>query len=480
MKNTARIAVLILALITVLGGCGNKAPVKPIDTSWTMSSDSYSLTREQFTFFYNMVVAASSGYSEQMGYSTDIPLSEQECAMGDKAGYTWHDHYVDSTVEKISELLTLCEAAKAAGVSLDESERAEVDKNIANLHSAAEKNGMSVDEMIEENYGAGVTEDDMRFCLELQRLSLKMNEYTRENLTYTDEQILEECRKNALNYYRCDYRYYVVRVATEPGATVEEIEAAKTVAKETADKLVLAANEQEYTDIIEDYCREQLGLSDKDIEVTLSATLKEGYGYSSAGAMAQWLFEADEEGDFLREDSQTKAYYNENGGVYGVCFIVSAPSLNESIIKDSRHILFRVNNEGGMTDEEAKKKAEELLATLNEGGLTEEEFAEAAKEHSTDYGSAPKGGLIEGAAKESLYEEYGDWLFAEDRKTGDVGLVKTEVGYHLVFCVSENVKWKEDIESALRGREFNEAYEEYRKANAIKVNEPCLTTIESA
>jgi len=221
-------------------------------------------------------------------------------------------------------------------------------------------------------------------------------------------------------------------------------------------------------------------LSDKDIEVTLSATLKEGYGYSSAGAMAQWLFEADEEGDFLREDSQTKAYYNENGGVYGVCFIVSAPSLNESIIKDSRHILFRVNNEGGMTDEEAKKKAEELLATLNEGGLTEEEFAEAAKEHSTDYGSAPKGGLIEGAAKESLYEEYGDWLFAEDRKTGDVGLVKTEVGYHLVFCVSENVKWKEDVESALRGREFNEAYEEYRKAYAIKVNEPCLTTIESA
>lgn len=480
MKNTAKIAVLILALLTVLGGCGKKAPATPVDTSWTMSSDNYSLTRGQFAFFYNLIYTGTSAYSEQMGYSADIPLDEQEYSGANKAGYTWHDYFVDGTKEKLVELLTLGEAAHAAGVELNESEIAEVEQNITNLHSAAEKNGMSVEEMIEQNYGAGVTEEDLRFCLRLQRLSVKIKEYIRETPSYTDEQISEECEKNALSYYRCDYRYYIVKAEAEANATPDEIEAAKAAAKETADRLVLAANEQEYVDIIEDYCRDQLGLSDKDVDIVLNGTLKENYGFSSSSAMAQWVFERDKEGNFLREDSDTKAFYNENNGIYGVCFVVSAPALDESAVKDSRHILFRVDSDGGMTDEEAKAKAEALFATLNVDGLTEEEFAAAAKEHSMDYGSAAKGGLVKGATRESLQKEFGDWLFAQDRKTGDLGLVKTELGYHLIYCGTENVKWRDEVENNLRSKEYSTEYARYSQTYTVKINEPCLKTIKSA
>ena len=89
--------------------------------------------------------------------------------------------------------------------------------------------------------------------------------------------------------------------------------------------------------------------------------------------------------------------------------------------KKSSHILFSANDE---------QKAQEVLDKINSGEL---DFAEAAKEYSTDSGSASDGGNV-GWDKESQFVD--DYQSALDGLSeGEVsGLVKSDYGIHIIKC----------------------------------------------
>jgi hypothetical protein len=118
-------------------------------------------------------------------------------------------------------------------------------------------------------------------------------------------------------------------------------------------------------------------------------------------------------------------------------------------MKDVRHVLIKF--EGGKTDSTtgevtynlseknaAKEKAEKLLKEWKEAGdLSEESFAELAKKNSKD-GNAAQGGLYEKVFPGQMVENFENWLYDAERKVGDVDIVESPYGYHIMFFVGDN------------------------------------------
>ena len=115
----------------------------------------------------------------------------------------------------------------------------------------------------------------------------------------------------------------------------------------------------------------------------------------------------------------------------------------EEVVGDIKasHILIKVKSDtdkDGLSDEEAKSKAEKLIKKLNDGA----DFATLAKENSDDTGSASKGGDLGYFNKGDMVEEFE--TAAYDLKVNEYTKepVKTTYGYHIILKTGEKDKEK--------------------------------------
>ena len=81
-----------------------------------------------------------------------------------------------------------------------------------------------------------------------------------------------------------------------------------------------------------------------------------------------------------------------------------------------------------------------------------EKFAEGKNEDSNhSYDAVRKGEMV---------AEFEEWLFHEDRKEGDTGLVKTEYGWHIMYFAGDNNPvWKVDAIDAHVSDAFDTWYD---------------------
>ncbi len=86
----------------------------------------------------------------------------------------------------------------------------------------------------------------------------------------------------------------------------------------------------------------------------------------------------------------------------------------------------RANPEVKRTKEEAEERAKELLRDAKKAGA---DFAELAKANS-DGGSAPTGGDLGFFRREKMVPAFSDFAFAN--KIGNIGMVETEFGFHVI------------------------------------------------
>lgn len=136
-------------------------------------------------------------------------------------------------------------------------------------------------------------------------------------------------------------------------------------------------------------------------------------------------------------------YYKENQDV----FTSNGVSRDMGLISSVRHIL--IQPKGGTTDENgvttysedewatALSEAERILRQWQEGEATEESFAVLANTYSEDGGSNTTGGLYEEIHIDASYvPEFKNWAIDFTRKPGDVEIVQTTYGYHIMYFVS--------------------------------------------
>ena len=104
------------------------------------------------------------------------------------------------------------------------------------------------------------------------------------------------------------------------------------------------------------------------------------------------------------------------------------------------------------------EKALEIYNEYMNGEKTEDAFAALADQYSSDTASTSKGenskttgGLYEDITKGQMVAPFENWVYDEARQPGDVGLVQTTYGWHVMYYVSrhEEAQWIEEIRDSI-------------------------------
>lgn len=133
----------------------------------------------------------------------------------------------------------------------------------------------------------------------------------------------------------------------------------------------------------------------------------------------------------------------------------------------AKHILISVTDD--VSEEEAEKKAKDIIKKLNDGA----DFSELAKENSDDSGSAAKGGDLGYFGKGEMVSEFEDAAYALNIDEYTKEPVKTTYGYHIILKTGE--KAKKELKDAKE--EIIEKLVEKKKEEDTKIAEKTLDKI---
>lgn len=232
-----------------------------------MASENYSVSGNMMKYYfqttYQNFASKNESYMTYLSLNTEKPLKSQ--TIGDTtvnanaldtaivgseyAGKTWYDYFMDQTQKEVRNMLYYCEEATKRNISLDETDKANIDASIDSIRASAEIYGYTLNSYIANAYGKGISEKDVREAMELSSLSSKAMTAVAEELDVkiTDDRIEAKYNENKKKFDLIDYSYYTFRItytdiekevkAANANATEADIlEAYKKAIAETKEK----------------------------------------------------------------------------------------------------------------------------------------------------------------------------------------------------------------------------------------------------
>lgn len=397
-------------------------------------------------FFKGAQTSLQNQYGDLYSYIIDsnTPLSEQY--NDEEQGVTWADYLTEEGLKTAVRTYSIYDAAVADGATLSEEKQSEIDSTLENLDMYAQLGNFgSANGYLTYVYGTGCNKQNFRQYLELTELAADYATNYEDSLIYTPEQIAEEYAANPNDYDRVSYRTFFYSYSDVQGDDADITDETKAETKALAEQMAQSVTGGEQFVAL---CKENAPEASVSYYDDDSYTLREDYAYSAClPATQDWLFDA------ARVEGDCAALESEAG--YYVVYYISR-STNDFPLVNVRHILISVSDtsdEAAMDD--AKLKAEDLLAQYESGDKTEEAFAELARTNSADTG-AGDGGLYENVYPGQMVTAFNDWCFDAARKSGDVGIVQTDYGYHVVYFVgySDTTYQSYLVENALRENDY--------------------------
>ena len=532
-KSKAVIAVLVvLAIALGIGGfaIGNSGMLLRGKVAFNVGEEDVSLA--EYSYYYN------SNYQEQYGYSAQF---DQYYGAGMGAMYTgfdcgktpdaqaysgkiegienptWADYFSYNAKRQIQYAKAAKLYAAEKGIELSEKDYAEIESTIESIEAQA-KSGQqpySLAAYLRLLYGKAMNPSAMRDIITQQLLVQKVSEVTMDGYKaeYTDEVVLKEYNKDLTAYGVVSLRSYVVNAEKvedkekeTSAVTKETMAAAKTKAESFASKV---NSDESFKAVAYEF--EKLAKNEKaeDMKTNDSLTLlkDQSYGASSADEkFNKWAFD--------KNTAVGSTYIVENADTGYTVYMMSEPvhTAPDATTYDVRHILisFPKAEEGKEEekkddvevelldasaydvtvdidvdlektgDKETYKKAQDILKEYLDGDKTENAFAELAKKYSED-SNAEQGGIYTDVPKDKMVDEFENWSLAKDRKYGDVGIVESSYGYHIMYHVgAETTTWKDVIKTDLATEKYNDFAEKIIKEDNVKIENEDAAVIELA
>ena len=392
--NTKKITVIVTVLVVLLIAgfisaiiLNNTGALSRAKTA--AKSDNYRVSGTMLSYFFNSQYQSFVGnfgsYASYLGLDTSKSLKSQKCDMYEGAD-TWFDYFMNSTREQISEILGLCEAAKAEGVSLDKEDTDSIDSALESMATVAAQNGYSVGGYIAAAYGAGVSVNDVRKCLEMAELASKYLTSLSEKIEgeVTDDEINEYFEANPSTFLKADTLQYVLTAtkSVEGAEATEEEEKAYEDAK--AEKKALAEQLKAAATGADGFKAWVAGYLDKADEI--------GEEFESFfSSESEDLSEADRPSDEALAEAKTKA----------VEYISKCLKGEEATAPDFGSVAYADALDGAVSSTYALYITRGIEGLANDG-IT---YSDPSDEDTSDLDK---------------------WLFAKDRAAGDVEVIESE------------------------------------------------------
>ena len=364
-------------------------------------------------------------------YGMDVALVTEEGFLAE----------VESRTEiNIHDTVSMAAEARENNITLSAEGNAYLEQNLSEFYLDAANKGISVDEAIAERFDVGVTEEILVKYLTDTTLAQQWYYQKLTSFTYDQTEYEASYEKHHEDLDTYSFRYCLV--------TAEDSEEdTKKAARGRADAFLNAAVDGvSFDEAALQFADEK----DKAIFRENPDVLSFRYNDLSnfPGYLRAWL------ADPARLAGDKTVLETEDGGRYDILYFFSRQRADYHPVS-VRHILFTYQDDQGeeteaptdMQREAAMDKAQETYDQWSAGEATEDSFAIMASEISDDETSSENGGLIENIPLGMMVPAFEDWCFDNARKPGDVGLVETVIGVHIIYCVSKSDKpaWVEAV-----------------------------------
>lgn len=471
-----------LQRVIKIGGVGSEQPVTIAEYEYFYMR-AYNQVRYQAQYYQYY-------YQTSMGYDTSLSPEDQTQTTKDAQGneITWAEKLHNDTLELIQLHKAYYNEAVKMGLKLTKADEAFIDKQIDGLRDEAKNAGSnsnsssnekkvtySLNAYLRKVYGGSINERFLRKELKIQVLAQKyLTQKTNDIAAGYDQAEIDKAYKDATSTYDFvtfrAYTFKTTELTKENNETDAQLKARQTkadaeVKKNANDFYNAVTNEATFAAKAKELNKDT---ADYNVdEETKYSMLQDSIKSAFSEDAAKWLF------DSSTKTGSKKLFSDETNGKYIVVLAVKAPHQEQTIT--ARHILLSTkdqNSQQDLSEEEiAKKKtqAEDILKKFNEGDKSEDSFAALANEYTEDSGSSSNGGLYEHVYPGQMVTEFNDWCFDANRKAGDVEMVKTDYGYHIIYFVAKDGKdyydsairsnkAKDDIETATKKLQESDDY----------------------
>lgn len=447
-------------------------------SSVALSVDGVKYSAAEVEYFYNSAYnsVAGSDYAAYMSLNTSVSPKQQKITDMDlmflgtslpegKEEMTWYEYFMDSAKQTLISQTAILKAAQAEGFTFTEEMEKELQTTFDTIDLYAKTTGVSSSAYIKSMFGANMTEKIFEKLLRNAILVSYFQEQHYNEPSYSQSDLEKYYGENKNTFDTSSYEYVYFK-GTAPSKTDAD---GKTVAATDEENAAAKAKaEAAAKDALERYqAGESLEDIAKDYEDIATYYKQEKGSYSSSG-LQTWVYdEARVAGD------KTML---ENGSTYYVAGFFSR-SRNDYLPVNVRHILMKVDTSSLDSKAENYKEmlqilvdasaveAQGVLEEWKSGDKTAESFAKLAEKYSADTGSNANGGLYTNVAKGDMVTEFDAWIYDEERKVGDTGIIFVDVegyytGHHVMYFDSfgETPYWQLEVESAMRNEDYSEWY----------------------
>ena len=417
-----------------------------------LTIDGVGFTTAEFEFFYNMSLRENMHFLTQfqgiegMGGTEpdfDRPLSGQ--IRNEETGETWADFITGETLNRLSRLVPLYNAAREAGFALPDEQIEIIESAIENAVLEAQMFQITTANVLQRSFGSSMNVNVFRRVLEFELLADAYSDFVRDSFSYSVLELEEYYAENADSLDVINYRILTV-FAEFPDETdsasdtsdEDAIAAAHAVASEMA-----AGIESEGDFISAAYEFDMWSHGNPDS--TLRTVMGEWLDFD----LSPWLTdETRMYGDVTIIDTSMGS---------NIVFFVSRDDNSSQTVGMRQILIMREfvdpeefsfpedEQEYELALEAAEREADERAQSVHElfisMGATEQALLDMLEEHSDE---DTEGGYYSHIAKFSYHgstfssmkvvPEIEEWLFDESREVGDSELVFTsDFGYHLLY-----------------------------------------------
>ena len=423
MYTVIAIAFVVVAAVVIVA---NSKVIERGAKAVTIGSETYTAADVDYYYYtaYNSFVRQNSSNLSLFGLDTSKSLKDQDCQFMEDS--TWHDYFTEQAIKTLTSYSMLAQKAEESGFDGSEAMDEAVKQTYSDLDTYASAAGITRSQYIKSVCGPLVNKAVFERNVRLAALAQAYSVDYVNSLTYSDDEIQAAYDADPKSYQSADIEYILFKSGAEDDATGEEKAELLEQAKQKAETALSRYAQGEAFDAI-----------GEDMEGTYAHVANVTNGTSD---MLTWAFD-----DARQAGDTTVASYGENG-YYAVLF--HSRSRNDYHAVSVRHILV-----------DSEEKANEILQQYNNGEKTEDAFAALAVANSTD-SNASSGGLYTDIYKGQMVSEFENWCFDSARQAGDVGIVQTDYGYHVMYFVStsENPYWYDQALNSLKNTAYSEWY----------------------